>query len=273
MVAPKKIDPFQNPFGYALRRHRLRHGLTQGDLGKETGYTEGGIGKIEKGEVAPNLKFARRCDEIFGTHGDMEHYAELTLATTGLPSWMREWVEFEQTAHTLRSWQPIVVPGLLQTEAYARELIRTYPWLDDEKVEERTAARLDRQKILRRDDLPAPMLWVVLHESVLHTEVGNAEVMHEQLRALLDVSRRPRITIQAVPLAAGMHAGHLGAFTIASINGSPDVVYLESARAARVTDQPDDVQEMTNIWQAIFMKALPDDASLSLIEKVATQWT
>lgn len=117
------------------------------------------------------------------------------------------------------------------------------------------------------------MLWVVLHEHVLHCEVGGPEVMREQFQALLDASRRPRITIQLVPLTAGMHAGHLGAFVIAGLNGESDVVYLESARTGRVSESPEDVREIVNIWEAIRGDALPTRASLELISKVMEQWT
>ncbi|MGH3319341.1 MAG: DUF5753 domain-containing protein [Nocardioidaceae bacterium] len=221
--------------------------------------------------MAPSIDLGRACDEVFGTHGDMEQLVEWVRNASAFPSWMREWLEIERSAHTLRSWQPLVVDGLLQTEAYARELVKTYPWHDDEQVEELTAARLDRQSVLASGS--RPILWVVLHENVLRCEVGTPAIMREQLQALVEASRRPRVTVQVVPLSAGMHAGHLGAFLVAGIDGSPDVVYSEHARSGLVSQRPEDVHEVVNIWEAIRMEALPPRASLDLIEKVAEQWT
>lgn len=259
-------------FGSELRYYRMRAGWTQEQLGERVHCVAALISSIETGTRKPQPEFARRCDEELGTDGALERLL-VTLDGEPFPGWFRPWLEIERGAHTLRSWESLIIPGLLQAEEYARELIRTYPWLDDEQVEERTAARMERQKILRRSDPPPPMLWVVLHENVLHCEVGNPKVMRDQLRAIVEASRRPRTIVQVVPVSVGVHAGHLGAFAIASLNGEQDVVYFESARAGQVTDRHEDVQEMVNIWEAIRMKALPDDASLKLIEKVAGQWT
>lgn len=270
MPAPKDIDFYENPFGYELRRHRERLGLTQVQLSERLGYSDDTISKVETGQTPPSEVFARDCDTMFDTHGSMESFARLVRKGGAFPVWMWHWVEFERRAHTLRNWELVVVPGLVQTADYAREVIRTYPGRTDEQVEKEVAARLERQQILDSDD--PPMLWVVVHENVLHSEVGNSKIMHDQLQFLLDAAQRTRISIRVVPRSAGMHAGNAGAFAIGSIDGSPDVVYLESARAGRVTDRQDDVQEVMNIWEAIREEALPTRASLDLIAQVMEQW-
>ena len=97
--------------------------------------------------------------------------------------------------------------------------------------------------------------------------------MHDQLQALIEASYHTHVNVQIVPASAGRHIGHVGAFAIASLDGEPEVVYLESARAGRISERPEDVRAITDIWEAIRMKALPDDASLDLISKVMEEWT
>ena len=271
MPAAKNLNPVENPFGYAVRRHRTRLGLTQEQLGKRVGYSGDAIGKFEKGDVTPSMELGRTLDDVFATHGDMEQLAELVRDAEAFPRWMWEWLEFERKARTLRKWQPLVVDGLLQTEEYARKLLKMHPGMTEERVEELVSARIERQKILDRDE--PLLLWVVLYEGVLHYKVGDAPVMRDQLQALVKTSERPNVTIQVVPASASVHSGMNGAFAIASFNGDPHVVYLESARAGQVTDRPDDVQPITDIWEAIRTEALPPRASLDLISKVMEQWT
>lgn len=271
MPAPKDLNPYDNPFGYAVRRHRLRLGLTQEQLGKHVGYTGDAIGKFEKGDVAPSIELAKALDEEFGTHGDMEQLAELTR-NGAFPSWMWEWIEAERGATMIRSWELAVVPGLLQTEAYARAILRAgKPGATEEQVEELVCARLERKGIFDRHD--PPVLWFVIDEGVLHHEIGDPKTMHDQLQALIDASERPNLTAQVVPSSTGAYPGLDGAFWIASFDSNPDVVYLESARAGRVVHSPEIVQEIVKIWEAIRVKALPDRASLDLIAKVKEQWT
>lgn len=272
MPAAKHLDPLENPFGFALRRHRTRLGLTQEQLGRRLNYSGEQIGKFEKGDVTPSIEFARGCDEVFDTYGDMEQLAELAVHRAGFPSWFRRWPEeIEPEAHTLRSWQPLVIDGLLQTPEYARELLTMHPGLTEDRIGERTTARMERKKVLDRAD--PPMLWFVVDEDVLRSQVGNPKVMHDQLQAISEASYHTHVNVQVVPASVGRHIGHLGGFAIASMKGEPDVVYLESARAGRVSETPEDVQEIMNVWEAIRTEALSPRASRDLVSKVMEQWT
>ena len=275
MAAPKDVDPYESPlhfFASELRRHRLRMGWTQDQLGRKVNYSDDTISKIETGEARPSIELGRKCDEVFGTHGVMERLAEMVHKTAAFPSWFRKWPEeVEPEAHTLRSWQPLVIDGLLQTPDYARELIKMHPGMAEERVEELVAARMERKKILDRGD--PPVLWFVMDERVLHSQTGSPKIMRDQLRALIETSYHTHASIQVVSLSVGTHIGNVGAFAIASMNGEPDVVYLESARAGHVTDRPEDVQEIMNIWEAVRGEALSPRASLDLISKVMEQWT
>lgn len=129
MPAAKSVDPGESPlhlFGSELRHHRQRAGLTQEDLGGRISYSGDLVSKIETGEQAPGPDMARRCDEALGTDGALGRL--LVMVRWGaFPGHFRPWLEAEREAHTLRSWELAVVPGLLQTEDYARE--RTGPVL------------------------------------------------------------------------------------------------------------------------------------------------
>ena len=215
-------------------------------------------------------KLVQRCDELLDTDGALRRVMVL-FSGEAFPAAFRPWAdEVEQEATTLRSWEPIVVPGLLQTADYARAVLRAgRPDAIDEKIEELVTARLTRRKTLDRED--PPRLWFVVDESVLHRQAGCRKVMHEQLQALVEAAERSNVTIQVVPTSAGIHAGHLGAFALASLNGKPDVVYLENAHSGQVSDQPEDVRAIANIWEAIHEETLPTRTSLEIITKVMEQ--
>jgi transcriptional regulator with XRE-family HTH domain len=274
MPAPKNIDPYESPlafFGAAVRRHRLRLGLTQNQLGKQMNYSEDTISKIETGETVPTIEFGTACDREFGTHEDMAHLAKMVRKLEAHPVWLRPWVDAEREARKLRSWEPLIVDGLLQIEEYARHLLRRRPGATDEQVEELVAARVDRQQILAAEE--PPLLWVVMDEWVLHRQVGTAATMRKQLDALLKAAEQPNVTIQIVPVGAQI-TGLTGAFTIADSSQGVVTVYLESAREGQVTERPEDVEAITDTWDAIRAKALTDDASMELIAQVMEQkWT
>ena len=128
----------------------------------------------------------------------------------------------------------------MQTPAYARAGLATRPNTADDEIDNLVEARLARQAILTRDDPPAPLLWALIDEGVLYRPVAPAEVMHDQLMYLVEVSRRPNVTIQVVPYSAGGHTGLLGAFVIADLEGSLSIVYVEDITYGRVFEDPAD---------------------------------
>ncbi|GGL03883.1 hypothetical protein Sme01_64830 [Sphaerisporangium melleum] len=177
----------------------------------------------------------------------------------------------EQEAHTLHTWQPLIVPGLLQTEDYARAILRGKAGIREHEVEAYVRARMERQAILVRD-VP-PMLWVVLDEEVLHRLVGDAEIMRRQVERLLSAATSPRIAIQILPRALGVTTGVLGGFVIAQLPGSPDTVYLESALNGHVTNRPEDVEAIHATYDTIRVQAHPQHVSTELIREAEKAWT
>ncbi|GAA0943209.1 helix-turn-helix transcriptional regulator [Nonomuraea longicatena] len=274
MPPARDLDGGASPlayFGAELRRLRVQAGLSQDQVGEAVFCSGSLIGLIENAKRSPLPDLAQRCDELLKTDGVFTRLLPL-LRVSSHPSWFRSWIDVEREARTLCTWEPLIIPGLLQTEEYARAILSRQPGISPDRIEEQVAARLDRQTILVRDD--PLLLWAVLDEGVLHRPIGEPHVMRDQLDALITASTRTHITVQVVPLDAGLSCGLVGAFAIASLQGGPDMVYLESEREGRVTDLPDDVAAVTNRYRAICADALPARASIDLIERVIKEkWT
>jgi len=154
----------QQVFAAELRMARIAGGLSQDQLGERVNFSGSQVGMVEAARRVPSLDFARRCDEALGTRGTLERLHELVRAT-GFASWFRPYVSMEAEATELRSWQSIVVDGLLQTPEYARALLSTRIGASDDEIDQRATARLDRQAVLSRPS--PPLLWVVMDECVL----------------------------------------------------------------------------------------------------------
>ncbi|MEU4403528.1 helix-turn-helix transcriptional regulator [Streptosporangium sp. NPDC023963] len=275
MPQAKVLDPSTSPvafFGFELRRYRQEAGLSQERLAKLIGYSLGTVSMVETGRRPPTEDFVRRGDEALGAEGALIRIKEMIdNVAARLPAWFRPWAEIEQAAETLRTWEPLIVPGLLQTADYARVLFVGEPRATAEKAELDVAARLKRQRILERED--APMFWVVLDEGVLTRRIGDKAIMAAQLDRLLEVACLPHVIIQIVPFEAGGTVGLLGGFVIAQVRGLANTVYMESAGQGQVTDRPVDVAGIIMKYEAIRAEALPQRASLALIREMRARWT
>jgi Domain of unknown function (DUF5753) len=184
----------------------------------------------------------------------------------------RPFVDYEAAAKSLRLFEHVLVPGLLQTREYARAVLSTRPNTTDEETEQLVSARLERQAILETDD--PPLLWVVLDEGVLHRQVAEAKVMHGQLTQLADFSGRSNITVEIVPYGAGAHSGLLGAFVIAEFEDAPAIVYLETAAGGQIAEGADVVAQVKLTFDTLRSESLTHRASRDMIMKVAEEkWT
>lgn len=259
-------------FAVELRHARAARGLTQEALAEKIAYSPSLVGMIETGRRIPTLDLAQRCDDALETSGVLTRMHRL-VATEAYPSWFRPWVELEKAAASLRSWQPMIVDGLLQTSDYARAVLRAArPYDRDEEIDQLVAARMQRQAILERDD--PPRLWVVLDEAVLTRPVGTVSVMVGQLDRLIVAGRDPWVTIQVMPTAAGAHPGLLGPFVLAGFDSSPDVAYLDNALTGQVVERAEDVTHVASLYDTLRAEALSPRASADLITHIVrTTWT
>jgi transcriptional regulator with XRE-family HTH domain len=263
-------------FGAELRRARVAAGMSQDQLGRALSFSGDLIGKVETCERAPTPELAAGCDRVF------PHLDELFTRLLGLarrwegphPQWFRDWVQAEQEATSLRWWEPMLVPGLLQTADYARALFRAWQTAtNDDELEDLVSARLERQAILDRPK--PPELWVALDEAVLHRAIGSRKITYDQLLHLADASCRHSITVQVVPAEVGAHVGLLGAFIIAGFDdGAPSILYAERAVEGQTIERSAQVKKAALAFDRLRAEALPQGASRDLIGKVAEErWT
>ncbi|WP_229402096.1 DUF5753 domain-containing protein [Micromonospora okii] len=185
--------------------------------------------------------------------------------------WFRPWQEIEREAVSLRSFQSMVLPGLLQTEAYARAVLGGTGLIAHGDVERHLATRLARQGILRRDD--PPQFTAVVDESVLRRPVGGPETMREQLNALAAACEQPHVRVHVVPSRVGAYAGLNGPFVIAT---SPDhriAGYLDTQLHGEVASEPGDIAAILTAWENVRGEALSHWQSVDLITEVARTWS
>lgn len=272
MPSRHDIDhPVLGLFAAELKLARGAAGLSQEHLADKIAYSPSLVALVETGRRVPTQDFARRCDDALSTGGLLARIQPVT-ALGAYPAWFRPYVELEAAAAGLRSWQPLLIDGLLQTDEYARAVLcAARPTDSEEQIEQLVSARVDRQAVLERDD--PPMLWAVIDESALRRSVGGAAVMRNQLDRLIDAARRPRIVLQVVPSSAGAHAGLLGPFVIVSLPGAPDVVYLDTALTGQIVERWADVAALALLYDTLRAEALPPKASAELFEKVRQEWT
>jgi transcriptional regulator with XRE-family HTH domain len=259
-------------FADELRHARTASGLTQDALAEKIAYSSSLVAMIETGRRIPTLDVAKRCDEALETGGTLTRMHRL-VAGEAYPAWFRPFVELEKAATSLRWWEPLLIPGLFQTEEYARAVLRAArPYDRDEAIDQLVTARMDRQAILQRDE--PPRVWVVIDEGVLTRPVGEPGVIAAQLDRLIAAARDPWVTVQVMPLAAGANPGLLGPFVIAGFASSPDVAYLDNALTGQVVERAEDVTHMASLYDTIRAEALPPRASADLItDVVRTRWT
>jgi transcriptional regulator with XRE-family HTH domain len=266
-------DPESNPaafLGEELRRARLAAGMSNQDqLAVKVHVERSVIGKAETGDRPPTPELAAALDETFPhLDGLFTRLSKLARkAAAGFAPSFGEWIDSEQEATVLRWWEPLVVPGLLQTAEYAREILATNPDITDDMLQERVAGRIERQAILDLDR--PPELCVLLGEDVLHRRIGSPKIMYDQLVQLADMSCRSNITVQVVPAELGAHTGLLGAFTIATLQVKPDIVYLETSADGQITEKSTVVSHVTLRFDRLRGEAVPRGASRDLILKVA----
>jgi len=273
-------DPETNPaafLGGELRRARIAAGFSSQDsLAARLGFDRTVITKAETGERTPTADLLSAWCTACSIDGDLfGRLAVLARRGNGpLPAWFHDWVTHgEQLASRLRWFEPLVVPGLLQTEAYARALLTGRIGSPSADAEARVRARMDRQAVLTREDSPAEFL-ALMDEGVLRRGVGGTKVMAEQIEYLIEASGWPNVVIQVIPSSTAVHDGlNGGGFAIADFEDGPGMGYQETAlRGVPVTD-PKDVIGLAVAFDRLRAEALPRAASLALLEEAATTWS
>jgi len=268
--------------GIELRRLREQARLTCENVGQRLDCSGTRISRMETGRISARPGDVRELLEIYGVTGDRAD-ALVELAREArrkgwwhrfgpvTPSWLEPYLALEAEASRLRDFQSMVLPGLLQTEDYARAILRTAPGAGPAgDIDQRVALRMQRQQVLGGS--APPELGLVLSEGVLRVQVGGPTVMREQLRALAGVAGRGHVTLQVLPLGAAGHVHPISPFTVLDFAdpADPAVVYTEYLTGGLLLDDPADVRAYTVVFDRLRAEALDPGSSLGLITQLAS---
>jgi transcriptional regulator with XRE-family HTH domain len=267
--------------GSKLRQLREASGVTRETAGYVIRGSSSKISRLELGRVRFKERDVADLLTLYGTTDEQEREAFLALARLAnapgwwrkygdvLPNWFETYLGLEQAASVIRTYEPALVPGLLQTEDYAHTVIQLrHPQSDATDIKRRVALRMARQEFLAQPG--APNLWVALDESALYRPLGSRAVQRAQLQHLIEMAQRPNITLQVVPLHVGGPAAAGGPFTILRFAepGLPDVVYLEHLASALYLDKEHDTVGYLAIMDSLCVEAESTGASISFLYKI-----
>ncbi|MFJ3773835.1 Scr1 family TA system antitoxin-like transcriptional regulator [Streptomyces sp. NPDC090075] len=273
MAGPKDLDPSSSPralLGAELRHARERKGLSQAELGQRLFVSGSYVGQLEAGtrRMLPDL--ARLLDEVLKTDGFFTRNCR-AAAKSKYADHFADVAEAETQATAIREYAPLLIPGLLQTPAYAGIVNRAYaPTAPEEVIQEWTEGRMERTRLL--DHPTKPLLWAVLDEAALRRETGGRAVMAEALRHIADLSRQNRVIMQVLPLSAGAHAGMAGALKLMEFEDAPPLAYLEAVRNGRLEDDPASVTQLRFLFDLLAASALSQQKSLALVDALAQDY-
>src|SRR5216684_256875 len=257
-----------------LRRLRADASLTREEITGRTGINEATLYRIESAKARPQTRTLMALLELYGV-AEADRAELLALSRqSGEQNWLQSfptelpepyptYISFEREARALLNYECLFVPGLLQTEQYARAALqRGTPTGTREEVQRLVEARMSRQAVLTRD--PPLRLWTIVDEAAFHRPVGGAEVMRKQLERLAAAAELPHVTLQAIPYDVGAHPGMAGAFVILQFDDpvASDVVYVESGSGDLFMESETDVARFTTIFEHLRALALPPDASV-----------
>jgi transcriptional regulator with XRE-family HTH domain len=265
--------------GARLRKLREARGVSREDAGWAIRASESKISRMELGRVGFKVRDVTDLLTLYGVDDPDERAALSTLAreanTPGwwhpygdlLSTWFQYYLDLEAAATLIRTYEVQFVPGLLQTEAYARAVIRL-GHLDapPAEIDRRVGLRMARKQVLSRPD--PPRLWAVVDEAVLRRPVGGTAVLRDQLNALVEACELPGVRLQVVPFDAGGHAAAGGSFTILRFpdEDMTDVVYIEHLTSALYLDRPEDVDSYAAAVGRLFIEAAPPSDTPALIQ-------
>ncbi|MFG3294590.1 helix-turn-helix domain-containing protein [Streptomyces sp. NPDC048179] len=273
MAGPRDLDPSSSPralLGAELRHARERKGLSQAEVGQRLFVSGSYIGQLEAGTRRMQPEYARMLDEALGTQDFFQRNCE-AAAKSKYPDHFAEAAEAEARATAISQYAALLIPGLLQTRAYAEAVFRAYkPTAQEEVIEELVSARMERARLL--DDPTEPLLWTVVDEAALRRLTGGPAVMAEALRHLAGLIRRRRVIVQVLPFSAGAHAAMEGSVKLMEFTDAPPLSFVEGPDTGKLSDDPPLVARHTQMFKLLLAASLSPADSLALIESAAQDY-
>lgn len=265
--------------GKRLQDLRERAGLSYEEAGRALDVTHATIRRMEKAEVGLKLPYVEKLLTTYGITAPEQIGGFLALAREAnrpgwwhsfrdvLPDWFSAFVSLEGEASVIRAYEPHYVPGLLQTPDYARAALRAgLPHAAAEEIDRLVDLRVERQALLSRAD--APLLWVVMDETVLRRWIGGREMMREQISALIGATEMPNVRLQVIPFSAGPHPAMYGPFHIFrfQLQELPDIAYSESLVGGVYFDERDDVSTFLEALDRMCAQAAPAQSTKGILD-------
>lgn len=282
--------PFDSPtvtrrlLSAELRKLREHAHLTLDDVAQQLEWSESKVSRIENASwkrlSATDLRALLavykmpkdQVDKLVAVARTARKRGWWHIYGDAVPAWFETYVGLEGAAHTLSNYEAEIVPGLLQTDAYARAVYkREMLTEDDAAVQREVEVRMDRQRLLT--DPNPPTLWAILNEAVLHRQVGGEHVMRKQLRRLVDAAKLPNVTLQVLPFSTGAHPAMDEPFMLLGFDEPAlnDLVYLEHQTGSLYLEKPRELERYTLVFDRLRADALGVEASLNLIERLAKE--
>ena len=267
--------------GGHLRRLREEAGMTTERAAASIRGSHSKISRMEHGRVGFKDRDVSDLLTLYGVTDTAERDSLLALAREAgnpgwwhdfgdlLPHWFEPYISLEAAASVIRNYEVQFVPGLLQSPAYAREVIQLgYPSISQDELNRRVELRMGRKRLLTRPS--PPRLWAALDEAVLRRPMGDTSVMREQVEHLLEMTDNPNVTLQIVPFNVGGHSAAGGPFSILRFAEPElsDVVYLEQLTSALYIDKPAEVDRYLEVMERLCVQAETAPDSITLLEKI-----
>jgi transcriptional regulator with XRE-family HTH domain len=257
-------------FGVLLRHFRERSGLSQEQLGKRIGYSKSQVAMVERGARPPKGVFVQRADEVLGAQGALIAVAPKPRKGSPLPDWFMPFADEEAGATVLHAYETHVIPGLLQTEAYARAVLAgQYPAFDDDEIEEKLARRLARQSLLSRR--PLPDISFVMEMTALTRPIGGRRVRKAQLHHLASLAQLRHVQIQLMPEDVESHPALDGPFVLLENAERQRMAYVEGQGGSFFVTQQPELGDLFGKYGLLRAQAYTPDRSQEKIEKMAEE--
>ncbi|MGW3418836.1 helix-turn-helix domain-containing protein [Streptomyces phaeochromogenes] len=260
-------------YGAELRYQRELAGLTLEQLAEGSFRGIPFLSQIERGERRMPLDLARHVDKVLGTDGFFERRCEdaRKARQSGHAEYFADVAEMERHAESIEDWAPMIVPGLLQTAACTRAIVRAAtPRASDEEVEKKVNARMARAELFDAEN--PPNFWAILDESLIRRPVLPDQQMAELLDHIMEVVQTTRSILQIVPESTAAHPFMMGMTRVMTFADAPPVVYVESLHSGQVIDYPALVKQYRESYDLLRAVALPPEASLAMIEAAAEDY-
>lgn len=284
-MAPKRHTPTVRLRRLAAELRRLRNAadLSREDASEQTGINNATLYRIETAKARPQMRTLTTLLNLYYVDAAQREYLTILCRDAGKQGWLRPYhsdlpeeytayISFEAEAQGVRNYESLFIPGLLQTEDYARGVIRgVLPMASEQEVDDRVQARIERQAVLTKE---SPLkLWAILDEAALRRVVGGAEVMHGQLMHLADTVKMPNVTFQVITFDAGAHPGMPGSFVLMDFVDpmDTDLIYIDSMAGDLFLEADADVRRYASIFDNLRAVALSPDASARFLAELTSR--